>query len=159
MALASHWAIGSVRTSPPSGFRANPIAGAPSPLLFNTGDRGVWRADGTVIYLGRTDNQVKLRGVRLELGEILAALRGNASVKDAAAVIVGDADRQRLVAFVVGQEDQKALVPTVLRAYLQERLRRQQSRPNCSSLTRFPSCRAVRWTRWRSSARRCADPA
>jgi amino acid adenylation domain-containing protein len=103
-------------------FRANPIAGAPSPLLFNTGDRGVWRADGTVIYLGRTDNQVKLRGVRLELGEILAALRGYASVKDAAAVIVGDADRQRLVAFVVGQGDQKAPVPTELRAYLQERL-------------------------------------
>ena len=103
-------------------FRVNPIAGAPSPLLFNTGDGGVWRADGTVIYLGRTDDQVKLRGVRLELGEIVAALRGYASVKDAAAVIVGDADRQRLVAFVVGQEDQKAPVPTELRVYLQERL-------------------------------------
>lgn len=103
-------------------FRANPIAGAPSPLLFNTGDRGVWRADGTVLYLGRTDNQVKLRGVRLELGEVLAALRAHASVKDAAAVIVGDGDRQRLVAFIVGAQGQRAPVPSELRAYLQERL-------------------------------------
>lgn len=43
-------------------FRANPIAGAPSPILFNTGDRGICRADGTILYLGRNDNQVKLRG-------------------------------------------------------------------------------------------------
>jgi amino acid adenylation domain-containing protein len=103
-------------------FRANPIPGAPSPLLFNTGDRGVWREDGTILFLGRTDNQVKLRGVRLELGEVAAALRSDASVKDAAAVIVGDADQQRLVAFIVGQQGQKAPVPTELRSYLQERL-------------------------------------
>jgi non-ribosomal peptide synthetase component F len=90
-------------------FRANPIPGAPSPLLFNTGDRGVWRADGAVLYLGRKDNQVKLRGVRLELGEIVAALRSHASVKDAVAAIVGDADRQRLVAFIVGQHRQRSL--------------------------------------------------
>src|SRR5262249_22141971 len=78
-------------------FKANPIAGAPSPLLFNTGDRGVRSADGTVLYLGRTDGQVKLRGVRIELGEILAALRSHATVREAAAVIVDDADRQLLV--------------------------------------------------------------
>src|SRR5215831_600393 len=93
-------------------FKANPIAGAPSPLLFNTGDRGVWRADGTILYLGRTDSQVKLRGVRLELGEILAALRSHATVREAATVIVGDADQQLLVAFVVGHQEHKTPVPT-----------------------------------------------
>ena len=103
-------------------FKANPIAGAPSPLLFNTGDRGVWRADGTILYLGRTDGQVKLRGVRLELGEILAALRSHATVREAAAVIVGEADRQQLVAFVIGHREYKTPVPTELRTYLQERL-------------------------------------
>lgn len=103
-------------------FRANPIAGAPSPILFDTGDRGVCRADGTILYLGRNDNQVKLRGVRLELEEILGALRSHATVKDVAALIVGDADQQRLVAFVVGQQDQKAPVTSELRAFLQERL-------------------------------------
>ncbi len=103
-------------------FRSNPIAGAPSSILFNTGDRGVCRADGTILYLGRNDNQVKLRGVRLELDEVLGALRSHATVKDAAAMIVGDADQQRLVAFVVGQQKQKTPVPGELRAFLQERL-------------------------------------
>jgi amino acid adenylation domain-containing protein len=103
-------------------FKANPIAGAPSPILFNTGDRGVRQADGTILYLGRNDNQVKLRGVRLELDEILGTLRSHATVKDAAAMIVGDADQQRLVAFAVGQQDQTAPVPSELRAFLQERL-------------------------------------
>lgn len=103
-------------------FKANSILGAPSPILFNTGDRGVWRADGSILYLGRTDNQVKLRGVRLELGEILDALRSHETVKDAAAVIVGDDDQQRLVAFIVGHPEQKAPAPIELRACLQERL-------------------------------------
>lgn len=103
-------------------FRPNPIAGAPSPILFNTGDRGICREDGTILYLGRNDNQVKLRGVRLELDEILTALRSHTTVKDAAVTIVGEADQQRLVAFVVGQERQKAPVPGDLRAFLQERL-------------------------------------
>jgi amino acid adenylation domain-containing protein len=103
-------------------FKPNPIAGAPSPLLFDTGDRGVWREDGTIVYRGRTDSQVKLRGVRLELGEILAALRSHAAVREAATVIVGEADRQRLVAFVVGHEAAKAPEPAELRTYLQQRL-------------------------------------
>lgn len=103
-------------------FKANPIAGAPSPLLFDTGDRGVWREDGTILYLGRTDGQVKLRGVRLELGEILAVLRSHATVREAATVIVGDADRQRLIAFVVGRQTGEDPDPGALRAYLQERL-------------------------------------
>ena len=103
-------------------FKANPIASTPSPLLFNTGDRGVWLDDGTILYLGRTDSQVKLRGVRLELGEIVAALHSHATVREAATVIVGDADRQQLVAFVVGHQDHTPPVPTELRTYLQERL-------------------------------------
>lgn len=103
-------------------FKANPIAGVPSPILFNTGDRGVYQADGAILYLGRNDNQVKLRGVRLELDEILGALRSHATVKDAAAMIVGEADQQRLVAFVVGHPDQPTPVPKDLRASLQERL-------------------------------------
>jgi acyl carrier protein len=65
---------------------------------------------------------VKLRGVRLELDEILGVIRSHATVKDAAAMIVGDPDQQRLVAFVVGHQQRKAPVPNELRAFLQERL-------------------------------------
>lgn len=103
-------------------FTANPIAGTPSPILFNTGDRGVYQADGSILYLGRNDNQVKLRGIRLELDEILGVLRSHATVKDAAVMVVGDADQRRLVAFVVGHQEQMAPVSSELRAFLQERL-------------------------------------
>ncbi|WP_251269145.1 AMP-binding protein, partial [Enterobacter hormaechei] len=43
--------------------------------IYRTGDVARWRHDGAVEYLGRSDHQVKLRGLRIELGEIEAALR------------------------------------------------------------------------------------
>jgi amino acid adenylation domain-containing protein len=103
-------------------FVPNPIPGAPSPTLFNTGDRGCYREDGEILYLGRKDSQVKLRGVRVELGEITAALLADASVRQAAAVVVGEGDDQRLVAFVVGQANGPAPAADALRAALRETL-------------------------------------
>ncbi|MER7665839.1 amino acid adenylation domain-containing protein [Streptomyces sp. NPDC096193] len=92
--------------------------------MYRTGDLAQWSADGEVIYLGRTDDQVKLRGQRLEPGEIeehLAALDG---VTGACAIVREDRPGdQRLVAYVTGSDapDQKgvrAQLSTVLPDYM-----------------------------------------
>ncbi|GAB1824331.1 non-ribosomal peptide synthetase [Herbidospora sp. RD11066] len=72
--------------------------------MYRTGDLVKRRADGTIDYLGRTDRQVKLRGNRIELGEVEAALAAVPNVTRAAVTIRGNA----LVAYVVGDvtEDQ-----------------------------------------------------
>ncbi|GAA3419643.1 hypothetical protein GCM10018952_59950 [Streptosporangium vulgare] len=64
---------------------------------YRTGDRVRLRNDGTLEFLGRTDNQVKLRGHRIELGEIEAVLDASPGVRQAVVAVRGD----RLVAFVV----------------------------------------------------------
>jgi len=71
--------------------------GVPGGRLYRTGDAACWRADGTVEYLGRLDGQVKIRGMRVELGEIEAVLREHEAVRAAAA----DLDGQVLVGYLV----------------------------------------------------------
>ncbi|ARZ67360.1 non-ribosomal peptide synthetase [Streptomyces albireticuli] len=59
--------------------------------FYRTGDRARWLADGTVEVLGRVDRQIKLRGVRIELGELEAVLAGHPAVRACAVVVAGDA--------------------------------------------------------------------
>ncbi|BCJ37378.1 hypothetical protein Athai_48810 [Actinocatenispora thailandica] len=80
--------------------------GAPGSRLYRTGDLGVRTADGAIEFLGRLDDQVKLRGLRIELGEIAAALRDQPGVLDAAMVVREDRPGdQRLVGYLVGDAD------------------------------------------------------
>ncbi|MFC0268729.1 non-ribosomal peptide synthetase [Kushneria aurantia] len=74
---------------------------APYSRLYRSGDLARWRADGELEYLGRLDHQVKLRGQRLELGEIEAALLCCDAIAQVAVDVQGSAGEARLVAWVV----------------------------------------------------------
>ena len=69
--------------------------------LYKTGDRVRYRADGALEYLGRLDQQVKVRGFRVEPGEVEAALATHPAIRQAAVVVSGEnADQKRLVAYL-----------------------------------------------------------
>jgi surfactin family lipopeptide synthetase C len=115
-------------------FVPNPFTAEAGDLLYRTGDRGRYAADGRLEILGRVDDQVKIRGIRIELGEIKALLERHPAVQASVVVAVqGDengmepGDKQ-IVAYVVpaqtavtDYQTQKPLSKT-LHSYLAEQL-------------------------------------
>jgi amino acid adenylation domain-containing protein/non-ribosomal peptide synthase protein (TIGR01720 family) len=82
--------------------------GAPGSRLYRSGDRVRQGPDGTVAYLGRTDQQIKLRGHRIEPGEIEAALLAQPGVREAVVVLREDHGRRYLAGYVGGAADLSA---------------------------------------------------
>ncbi|MFN2167239.1 MAG: methyltransferase, partial [Anaerolineae bacterium] len=83
-------------------FVPNPFDEAGGSRLYRTGDLVRWRPDGNLVYLGRLDHQVKVRGYRIELSEVEDNLLQHPSVGDAAAIVREDGPgNQRLTAYVV----------------------------------------------------------
>jgi acyl-CoA synthetase (AMP-forming)/AMP-acid ligase II/acyl carrier protein len=100
-------------------FCANPFEeGA---RLYRTGDRARWLPDGRVQMLGRIDQQVKVRGFRIELFEIEAALRQAAGIRDVAAGTVGTLPDLELCVWIV-LEHGGEVEPLNIRQFLVERL-------------------------------------
>jgi amino acid adenylation domain-containing protein len=86
-------------------FSSNPFSESAGARLYATGDRVRWRADGNLEFLGRLDQQVKIRGLRIELGEIEQALLELAGMRECAVTVSVAGEEQRLVAYVVPEED------------------------------------------------------
>jgi amino acid adenylation domain-containing protein len=99
-------------------FMADPLGVG---RMYRTGDRGRWRADGTLEYLGRTDAQIKLRGFRIEPGEIETQLLRIHGVLQCAVILSTAAGDARLVAYLVTAADADVGIPE-LRAALQAEL-------------------------------------
>jgi len=73
--------------------------------MYRTGDLARWREDGQLEYIGRIDNQVKIRGLRIELGEIEAAINVYPGIKQTAVIVKTDeSGRQYICAYYIGED-------------------------------------------------------
>lgn len=120
-------------------FVADPH-GAPGDRLYRSGDMARWLEDGSIDYLGRIDGQIKIRGHRVECGEIEARLLSHPGVRAAAVVARPDAQRQpRLVAYLVARE--APLVWGELRARLATQLPEPMLPSACVWMDELPRTR------------------
>ena len=103
-------------------FVANPFSNDPQARLYRTGDRVRYLPDGNIEFLGRLDQQVKVRGYRIEPGEIETLLVQHEQVRAAVVVVREDnPGDQRLVAYCVPLQDE-AITASELRDHLKARL-------------------------------------
>jgi amino acid adenylation domain-containing protein len=103
-------------------FVPDPFSAEPGGRLYKTGDLVRYLPDGRIEFLGRVDDQVKVRGFRIEIGEVEAALSQHPAVRETVVVARADvAGDKRLVAYVVVEQEQGATVND-LRSHLRQRL-------------------------------------
>jgi aryl carrier-like protein len=104
-------------------FVPDPFSTTPGARLYRTRDFARRRADGNLDFLGRTDNTIKLRGLRIEPGDIEAALVQHASVKQAAVLASPHPSGENvLIAYIVPANDAAPPDSQQLRRFLSERL-------------------------------------
>jgi amino acid adenylation domain-containing protein len=119
-------------------FIPNSFSEIPGARLYKTGDLARFLADGNIEYLGRTDFQVKLRGLRIELGEIEAVLAEHAGVLQSVVVVREDnPGDKRLVAYLIAAPGKELQVES-LRADLKKRLPEYMLPSRFVVLEKFP---------------------
>lgn len=119
-------------------FIAHPWSSQPGARLYKTGDLARYRPNGNIEILGRLDHQIKLRGFRLELGEIEAVLRQHAAVHEALVLArESEQSEKHLVAYIVPRQEQK-ITFSELRGFLKEYLPEYMVPSDFVSLEAFP---------------------
>ncbi|VEN73028.1 hypothetical protein EPICR_100074 [Candidatus Desulfarcum epimagneticum] len=102
-------------------FIRNPYTNDESDLLYCTGDMGRYRPDGSIDISGRTDDQIKIRGVRVEPEEVMRVLSSHKHIKSCfVGAIKNKSGEKILTAYIVG--DKSKIDTSVIRSYLSERL-------------------------------------
>ena len=104
-------------------FRPDPWSDVPGARMYRTGDLGRWREGTGLELIGRNDQQVKVRGFRIECGEIEAVLRSHPDVRQAAVVTATSGDETSLVAYIVPRRSSSARTGADLREELRQHLR------------------------------------
>ncbi|MBG1266526.1 non-ribosomal peptide synthetase [Nostoc sp. WHI] len=103
-------------------FIPNPFGNEPGSRLYKTGDLARYLSDGNIEFLGRIDHQAKIRGFRVELGEIESVLNKHPQVNQAIVTIkVETTGEKRLISYIVLQQDQ-TITTLELRQFLQQKL-------------------------------------
>lgn len=105
-------------------FVQNPFTNSSSSLLYKTGDLGRFLPNGKLEYRGRVDNQVKVSGIRIELGDIETALRQNPIVSEAVVITkdFGDNDHRLVACVVLQRRIRNEDIGPRIRSFLRERL-------------------------------------
>lgn len=103
-------------------FIPHPFSNEPDARLYRTGDLGRYLPDGSIEFLGRVDRQVKVRGYRIEPGEIQTVLENHQAIRNSAILTHNDiSGNKQLIAYVV-PHDGHAISVTTIRQFLQEKL-------------------------------------
>jgi amino acid adenylation domain-containing protein len=92
-------------------FRPDPWGDEPGTRMYRTGDLGRWREGAGLELIGRNDHQVKVRGYRIECGEIEALLRAHPGVRQAAVITADRAGEPELVAYIVPRRNSSVAQP------------------------------------------------
>ncbi|WP_338861871.1 amino acid adenylation domain-containing protein (plasmid) [Mycetohabitans rhizoxinica] len=97
-------------------FVRDPFSTEPDARMYKTGDLARYLPDGNLEFLGRNDDQVKVRGFRIEPGEVEACLAQHPQVHDAVVLAQGEGNAKRLIAYVVAEADET--LASTLRAHV-----------------------------------------
>ncbi len=143
-------------------FVPAPFGGEPGARLYRTGDLGRFRGDGSLEFLGRRDRQLKVRGFRVEPGEVEAALLAHPAVRQAAVVLAaGDAEGagddpeyRTLAAYVAPAPGAEPPSAQALRAFLGERLPAYMLPASFTILPELPTTPGAKVDRAALAARR-----